>query len=327
MPAAVRQLGLRPGARRLSRALATAPPSRCLSLAYNLHEPSDERKAREAQSRPAILFLHGLFGSKANNRGISKCVAPTPPVLAPLTCSRRALARDLSRCVYALDLRNHGDSPHDTTHDYRAMAGDVAQFIAEHGLAQPALIGHSMGAKTAMTLALSDPSLVSAVVSVDNAPVDAALTSSFPAYVRGMRAIDAAGVTRQRDADAILAPIEPSLAVRQFLLANLQRRAPGSPELRFRIPLDVLGKALDAMGDFPFRDPQQTRYDGPALFIRGTKSKYVADDALPAIGAFFPRFELRDVDAGHWLISENPEAFRRGTRPESFHHVGTGWPC
>ncbi len=66
------------------------------------------------------------------------------------------------------------------------------------------------------------------------------------------------------------------------------------------------------MGDFPFRDPENRRYDGPSLIIRGTKSHYVPDDVLPLIGRFFPRFELRDIDSGHWVISEKPDAFRQG---------------
>lgn len=66
------------------------------------------------------------------------------------------------------------------------------------------------------------------------------------------------------------------------------------------------------MGDFPFKDPSEARYEGPSLFIRGTKSHYVPDDVLPLVGRFFPRFELRDIDCGHWVISEKPEPFRQG---------------
>lgn len=78
------------------------------------------------------------------------------------------------------------------------------------------------------------------------------------------------------------------------------------------MPLDVLGKALANMGDFPYKDPSRARFEKPALFVRGTKSKYVPDEVLPAVGEFFPRFEVADVEAGHWLISEDPEAFRQG---------------
>ncbi|OAA56984.1 alpha beta hydrolase fold family [Niveomyces insectorum RCEF 264] len=266
----------------------------------NLHT-TDEK------TRP-ILFLHGLFGSKKNNRGMRGADV--------VDAKTRALARDLGRSVYALDLRNHGDSPHVPRHDYPAVAEDVAHFIQEHELKDVSIIGHSMGAKTAMTLALRSPELVSDLVAVDNAPIDAAIGGGFAGYVRGMKEIDRAHVTRQADADKILQKYEPSLPIRQFLLGNMHRvKARDSVHnqhvLQFRIPLDTLARALDGLGDFPFKDPQAVRFEKPALFVRGTHSKYVPDETLPLIGQFFPRFEVVDIDAGHWLISENPEDFRQ----------------
>lgn len=76
------------------------------------------------------------------------------------------------------------------------------------------------------------------------------------------------------------------------------------------MPVNTLSKSLGAMMDFPYTDPDETRYEGPTLFVRGTKSIYVADETLPIVGRFFPRFELRDIDAGHWVISENPDSFK-----------------
>ncbi|KAK7220121.1 hypothetical protein V2G26_008124 [Clonostachys chloroleuca] len=259
-------------------------------LAYDLHEPAKPRT--DKQNEP-ILFLHGLFGSKKNNRAISK-----------------ALARDLGRYVYALDLRNHGESPHDKRHDYTAMAEDVAHFIRENGLKESSVIGHSMGAKTAMALALGFPDLVANIASVDNAPSDKSLGKGFADYVRGMKQIDASNCKRQAEADEILKQYEESITIRQFLLGNLYR-PPGEDVTKFRVPLDVLGRSLDNLGDFPYKDPNQIRFGKPALFVRGTKSKYVPDEVLPLIGQFFPRFRLVDIDAGHWLISEQPEAFRQ----------------
>lgn len=102
-----------------------------------------------------------------------------------------------------------------------------------------------------------------------------------------------------------------SLPIRQFLLANLQRSS-GDGARKFRIPLHVLGMALDHLGDFPFKDPSQVRFEKPALFIRGTRSTYVPDEVVPLTGQFFPKFRMVDIDAGHWVISEQPEAFRKG---------------
>ena len=102
-----------------------------------------------------------------------------------------------------------------------------------------------------------------------------------------------------------------SLPVRQFLLGNLYQPE-GEKTRKFRVPLKIMGASLDNLGDFPFRDPDAVRFEKPTLFVRGTKSHYVPDEAIPIIGRFFPRFEMADIDAGHWVISEKPEEFRRG---------------
>ena len=78
------------------------------------------------------------------------------------------------------------------------------------------------------------------------------------------------------------------------------------------MPLSVIGRSLDDMADFPFEESDNLKYDGPTLFVRGTRSQYVSDDTVPAIKKFFPNAQIADVEAGHWLISENPEAFRQG---------------
>lgn len=183
-----------------------------------------------------------------------------------------------------------------------------------------------------MTIALRSPDTVGALISVDNAPVDAALTSDFPKYIRGMRRIEDAQITKQIEAEDIMkeyesvcalcqtspliadtriSPSSKSLPIRQFLLTNLIRPL-NSKFLRFRVPVATLAAALGNMGDFPFRDPDEAQFKKPALFIRGTKSSYIADDVLPLIGRFFPRFQLRDIASGHWVISEKPEEFRAG---------------
>jgi len=162
-----------------------------------------------------------------------------------------------------------------------------------------------------MTLALRSPGLVRNVVSVDNAPLDATLLSNFGKYIQGMKKIEDSGVTRQAEADKILQDFEESLPIRQFLLGNLRRPANEKTQ-KFRVPLRILAAALDNLGDFPYKDPEQVRFEKPALFVRGTQSKYIPDEALSIIGKFFPRFELAGIDAGHWVISEQPEAFRKG---------------
>jgi pimeloyl-ACP methyl ester carboxylesterase len=96
-------------------------------------------------------------------------------------------------------------------------------------------------------------------------------------------------------------------------------KTPDSPIYKWRIPLATLTKNLDKMGDFPFKSPDEARFEKPTLFVRGTRSPYVPDETLPIIGRFFPRFEVVDVEAGHWVTSENPGGFRKGELP-----LGTG---
>ncbi len=117
-----------------------------------------------------------------------------------------------------------------------------------------------------------------------------------------------------------IAHLSQSLTIRQFLLGNLYR-PPNDRMQRFKIPLKILATALDNLGDFPFKNAEEVRFEKPALFIRGVKSKYVPDEALPVIGKFFPMFQLVDIDAGHWVISEQPEAFRRGRSPFSIAKI------
>lgn len=170
-----------------------------------------------------------------------------------------------------------------------------------------------MGAKTVMTIALHSPDLVANLIPVDNAPVDAALKSDFGKYVQGMRKVEEARVHKQSEADEILQAYEEALPIRQFLLTNLIKADPSVPSsrLKMRIPIHILAKALDNMADFPYKDPEMHQYRKPTLFVRGTRSHYCADNTLPAIGSFFPRFEMRDVVSGHWVISENPAEFAR----------------
>ncbi|KAG0135155.1 Alpha/Beta hydrolase protein [Tuber indicum] len=235
--------------------------------------------------------MHGLFGSKQNNHSISK-----------------ALARDLNRPVYTLDLRNHGESPHTPQHNYEAMAGDVEHFLKENKLGpKTVLIGHSMGAKTAMTIALRKPSIISSIIAVDNAPIEAALHSSFGGYVRAMRKIEDSHLAEAKAADAILAEVEPDIAIRQFLLRNLVRGDCG--RLSFRIPVRTLARELDNMATFAYH-PDEVRFEKRALFVRGTRSPYIPDEVIPVIGRFFPLFRLKDIDAGHWVISEKPNEFK-----------------
>ncbi|KAI5820016.1 abhydrolase domain-containing protein [Pyronema omphalodes] len=305
------------GSRLYSTTIETVP------LSFARHDPPSSDKP--SPSSPPLVILHGLFGSKQNNRSISKSVSssqsspktsisfitgvPQAPLSKQLlTNSRRAFAKDLNTSVFALDLRNHGESPHIDRHDYEAMSADVEQFLEQNRLENSILMGHSMGAKAAMALSLRRPDLISKLISVDNAPVDAILHSSFGHYVRAMERIENSQVKKQSEADLILQEVEKNIGVRQFLLTNLTK-PPGQEFMKFRVPVGILKKALDRVGGFPFH-PDRIRCTKPALFVRGTKSHYVPDEVIPLIGRFYPNFTVKDIDAGHWVMSEKPNEFK-----------------
>ena len=233
---------------------------------------------REAgQGRSAVL-LHGLFGS-ARNLG--------------------ALARALSarHRVISMDLRNHGGSGHDPAVDYATLAADVAETMDAAGVKQAALVGHSMGGKVAMRLALTAPGRVSRLVVADIAPVP--YQSHFGSYANAMLGL--APELSRAQADAALAPDVPDAAVRGFLLHNFR------PGEGWRIGLREIAGSLGRVEGW---DDLAGQYGGPALFVTGEQSDYVLPDHHPAIQRLFPAARFVAIaNAGHWLHAEQPAAF------------------
>jgi esterase len=234
---------------------------------------------------PLLLILHGLYGAGANWTAIARQLA--------------ARYR-----VSTLDLRNHGASPWAEAMDYRAMAADIAAFIAVAGAGKATLIGHSMGGKAAMTLALAEPALVEKLVVVDIAPVTR--PQDVAAFAEAMRAVDLHGVTRRGEVDALLRPQIADDAVRHFLLQNL---VAGDHGLRWRLNLDAILAGMDDIAGFP-DFPPDIRYPGPALLVRGALSLYVRDSDLAVFSARFPACQFATVPgAGHWVHAERPQEF------------------
>ncbi|KAG0306614.1 hypothetical protein BGZ99_001731 [Dissophora globulifera] len=186
------------------------------------------------------------------------------------------------------------------------MANDVIQFLEDQHLEKPIVIGHSMGGKVAMNMALLHAPLDRVIV-VDMAPVKVKLSSDFARYVVNMKEIQLANVKKQSDADAIMMKAVPELGVRQFLLTNLKRNASGDG-YSFRIPLETLGGSLEKLGQFDFVAGQD-RYDGKALFIKGNRSGYVKDKEEKLIKEFFPQARIEGLDTGHWVHAQKPEEF------------------
>lgn len=235
-----------------------------------------------ATDRPPLVIAHGLFGSSRNWGAIAK-----------------RLAAD--RRVVAVDLRNHGDSPRAAANDYPALAADLAETIAELG-GTADLLGHSMGGKAAMALALTDPGKLRRLIVADMAPV--AYDRSQLPYVRAMEAVDLSAVTRRGDVDAALAPAVPEAAVRTFLAQSV---ALGPDGAVWKLNLPALGAEMPKIMGWP---DLPGAFAGPTLFLRGGASDYVRPDAVPRIRALFPAARIEAVPgAGHWLHADAPAAF------------------
>jgi len=240
---------------------------------------------------PPVVVLHGLFGSSQNWATVARRLGALFRVLVP-------------------DLRNHGASPWARPMDYPAMAEDVAAFMAVQKIPAAPIVGHSMGGKAAMVLALTNPALVDRLVVVDIAPV--ARPTVLDPYIAAMAHLDLAGLRRRTEADAAMKPDIPDAAVRNFLLQNLVASEDG---LRWRINLEVLRDDMPKIAGFP-DFPPGTNYRGPTLVVRGGASDYVDDAGLAAFARLFPNHhEVVVPGVGHWVHAEAADAFLAAVTP------------
>lgn len=232
--------------------------------------------------RPALLIAHGLFGSARNWGVIAKRLSDTREVLA-------------------VDMRNHGQSFHHPSHDYPAMAADLAQVIEAQG-APVDVMGHSMGGKAAMVLALTRPELVRKLVVLDIAPV--AYGHTQQPQIEAMRRVDLASVGSRAEAEAQMSA-DPAIA--PFLLQSLDLS-----ERRWRVNLDALEAAMADVIGFP---EVEGRFDGPVLFLSGELSTYVLPEHRARIKALFPNARFARVKgAGHWVHADRPREVEAAVR-------------
>jgi esterase len=248
------------------------------------------REYGEGGAKP-LLLLHGLFGSSANWHGIARRLARSRRILVP-------------------DLRGHGRSPAGRVISYQTMAEDLTALLDSEGIGDAAIVGHSMGGKAAMWLALERPERVRALVVADMAPVS--YGHRFDAIIDALRNLDISAIADRREAGRMLSEAFPDAGLRAYLLQSLVREAGG---WRWRLDLTALAASVNEIPGFP--DPRSLQYGGPALFIYGTESGYVTGEHLPVIRRLFPLARLRAVaGAGHWVYSDQPDAFVRAL--ESF---------
>jgi len=237
-----------------------------------------------------LLILHGLFGSGGNWRGVARELA---------THNR----------VYCVDLRNHGASPWADSMGYLEMADDVKRLIDREGLRRPAVIGHSMGGKTAMALALMYPESIGALVAVDIAPVSYA--DRLSPYVEAMRSIGTFAVASRAEAQRRLAATISDAGIAAFLMTNLVAR---NEHFDWRLNLTTIGASMSVLCDFPSQ-LAGLRFKRAMTAIVGGRSDYVKPPDKSLFEPLFSKVVVDEiVDAGHWLHAEQPTQFLAAAR-------------
>ncbi len=235
--------------------------------------------------QPGLLIVHGLYGSARNWGVIAKRLSD-------------------SREVIAVDQRNHGLSPWKSTQSYPDMADDLAEVLGS--LTGPFdVLGHSMGGKAAMVLALQRPDLVNRLIVADIAPVG--YTHSQIQFLKAMRAVDLSKVERRSDAEIQLATHVDDPILRSFFTQSLDVK-----EKKWRLNLDILAKDMPGILGFP---EVSGEFDQPVLFLSGADSDYVRREHRTTIKSLFPQAGfLKIPGAGHWLHAEKPREFEAAVR-------------
>ncbi|WP_148861495.1 alpha/beta fold hydrolase [Marinobacter fonticola] len=240
------------------------------------------------EGKPLVL-LHGLFGSLENLGGVTQRLSDTWQ-------------------VHALDLRNHGRSPHVEAMDYPAMADDVQRYLDKQKIERASVLGHSMGGKTAMELALAHPDRIERLIVADIAPV--AYAPHHDTIIEGLTGLDLSAVKTRGDADKWLAEYVEIPAVRQFLLKNLVRSDEGG--YGWRINLKAIEREYPQIAKGP---TAQGPFDGPTLFLKGGESDYIQDSHRDTVSRLFPKATLRILPGtGHWLHAEKADLFAKLSR-------------
>ena len=236
----------------------------------------------ESGDQPALLVAHGLFGAGRNWRGLA-----------------RNLAKD--RRVVTVDMRNHGESFRHASNTYSDMAQDLVRVIEELG-APCDVLGHSMGGKAAMVLALRHSEQVNRLIVADIAPVP--YEHSQISNIEVMKSIPIEKLTRRSEADEMMAERIAEPGVRAFLLQSLILSPDGN---RWALNLDALEASMADIVGFP---EVEGRFGRPALFLRGGNSTYVRDVHRPQIESLFPNARVESLAAaGHWLHADDPRGF------------------
>ena len=233
-----------------------------------------------------MVILHGLFGSSSNWASYAKIFSERYFVILP-------------------DLRNHGRSPHANAMTYADLAEDVAMLLDELNLDDITLLGHSMGGKTAMYLALEQPERLRNLIVLDIAPVT--FHDRFGPMVKGLIQLPLHQFRTRGEVEENLVPIIPDEAVRRFMMTNLKRVGHG---FDWRVNMTGIAQHLADIMDFQ-EPPLALPHHGPCLFLYGTESNYVQPKDHERIFTLFPNASIEAVaGAGHWVQVDQPERFQ-----------------
>jgi pimeloyl-ACP methyl ester carboxylesterase len=238
-----------------------------------------------AGSGPPLVVLHGLFGSATNWRSVARALADTHE-------------------VHALDLRNHGASPWNASMDYDAMADDVRHYIDSHQLQNVTVMGHSMGGKTAMALALAHPECLERLIVVDIAPHS--YRDALSSYAQAMRSVDLMAAASRTEVQRQLQGLLPDASVAPFLVQNLIQR---NEHFDWRINLAAITTCMPSLVDFPAA-LKKCRFTKSTTVIAGALSDYVPDGDVSSFAPMFPQLQVDVIGgAGHWVHADKPQEF------------------
>lgn len=239
---------------------------------------------KSGTGRPLII-LHGLFGISDNWAGLAKQWSE-------------------HFTVYAVDLRNHGQSPHSEEWNYAAMAEDIIELIADEKLNDVVLLGHSMGGKAGMRLAIDYPNALSKLIVVDIAPRQSLPNNTE--VVNALLQVDMNAITSRKDAEAVLRPLLHEEGTIQFLLKNLfWKEEDGEKKLAWRFNLDVISRDIHEV--YAATLPDRV-CETETLFIRGSRSQYIMPEDEADIRVQFPNAQIITVEnAGHWVHADQPQ--------------------
>jgi pimeloyl-ACP methyl ester carboxylesterase len=241
---------------------------------------------REYGSGQPLIILHGLFGQSDNWNTLAKRFGEN------------------GFCVFTIDQRNHGLSPHSEEWNYKVMADDLKEFIETHQLKNPVLLGHSMGGKTVMFFELMYPGIAKQIIVADIAP--RAYEPHHDSVLKALNAVDFSKVKTRKEAEAVMNEHIQDFGTKQFLLKNIYWRDNVNNIMDWRFNLKVIDKNYDNIGV----EAPHSSSDVETLFMRGERSNYINEKDLADIEKRFPNYKLVTIPgSGHWIHAEKPNEF------------------